>query len=117
MSKEHSNKARASYGTWKCQECGLIFETRAKLREHNRSNHQNRAGGWNNGLTKETSISIANASKKVSEGVKRAYVEGRLTGRCKDPVKEELRRKKISETMKKNPNAGGKREGSGRGQQ
>ena len=69
MSKEHSNKARASYGTWKCQECSLIFETRAKLREHNRSNHQNRAGGWNKGLTKETSISIANASKKVSEGV------------------------------------------------
>lgn len=121
MSKEHPNKAayRAPYGTWKCQECNLIFETRAKLYEHNRSIHQNRYkfGSWNKGLTKETSISIANASKKVSEGVKCAYTEGRLTGRCKDPVKEELRKKKISETMKKNPNAGGKREGSGRGQQ
>lgn len=120
MSKEHPNKAayRAQYGTWKCQECNLIFETRAKLHEHNRSIHQTRARrSWNKGLTKETSISIANASKKVSEGVQRAYTEGRLTGRCKDSVKEELRKKKISETMKTNPNAGGKREGSGRGLQ
>lgn len=45
----------------------------------------------------------------MSIGIRKAFAEGRLTGRCKDPVKEMLRKKKISETMKKNPNAGGKK--------
>ena len=112
-------RKRAKLGTWKCNECDLVFETRAQLYEHNHLKHPERQGKciWNKGLTKANSKSIADASVKVSDSVKRAYAEGRLTGRCKDPIKEELRRKKISNTMKKNPKAGGKRHGSGRGKQ
>lgn len=37
------------------------------------------------------------------------------TGKASTPEKEALRRQRISETMKKNPKAGGLRKGSGRG--
>ena len=112
-------KKAASYGTWKCNECGLIFRTRAELFEHNHLKYSERQmkNAWNKGLTKETSVSIMLASKKVSDAVRLAYDEGRLTGRCKDPNKEIARRKKISETAKKNGKAGGKRQKSGRGKQ
>jgi hypothetical protein len=40
---------------------------------------------------------------------------GKSKGTALDPEKEKERRKKISETMKANPSAGGLREGSGRG--
>ena len=39
----------------------------------------------------------------------------KLTGKASTPGKEQERRKRISETMKRNPNAGGLRKGSGRG--
>lgn len=113
------NKKPAPYGTWKCNECNLIFHTRAKLFEHNKIFHSERVGisTWNKGLTKETSVSISIASKKISAGVKRAYEEGRLTGKCKDPQKEAERRNKISQTAKKHGKSGGKRSKSGRGKQ
>ena len=119
MNTKHPNRSsyRLPYGTWQCKDCNLIFETRAKLSQHRREQHKNCRHAWNKGLTKETSSIIASTSIKVSNSIKNAYVEGRLTGRCKDPVKEEFRKKKISETMKKNPNAGGLRECSGKGQQ
>jgi len=107
----------APYGTWKCKLCGEIFETRILLSKHLKLKHPNSAkrGGWNKGLTKETCQSIANSCLKLSNSLKRAVKEGRLTGRAKTPEKEEFRKKKISNTMQKNPNAGGKRHGSGRG--
>lgn len=48
--------------------------------------------------------------KKLSEALK-----GKSTGKAKTVEAELLRRSRISATMKKNPNAGGLREGSGRG--
>lgn len=97
----------------------MIFRTRAELFEHNHLTHTERRGkcAWNKGLTKATSAIIAFSSKKVSKSVKKAYAEGRLTGRCKDPNDETLRKKKISRTAKKNGLSGGKRPGSGKGKQ
>lgn len=109
---------RAPYGTWKCNICGEIFETRALLNKHRQQlKHltSSKRGGWNRDLTKETCQSIANSCLKISESLKTAAKEGRLTGRAKTIEMEELRKKKISNTMKKNPKAGGKRHGSGRG--
>ena len=59
---------------------------------------------WNKGLTKHTNKKLKNASLKK-------------TGKPWIPKSEEgekRRRQKISDTMKKNPNAGGYRKGSGR---
>lgn len=50
------DNGRSKYGTWKCQKCNLIFETRAKRRIHNKEVHNNEI--WNKGLTKKTSLSI-----------------------------------------------------------
>lgn len=62
---------------------------------------------WNKGkktaVSDETKIKISNSLK------------GRSTGRGSTPEIEESRKRKISETMKKNPKSGGLRKGSGRG--
>lgn len=64
---------------------------------------------WNKGETKETNESV----KKYAEALKgKAPSNG---GRASTKEGEELRKIKISDAMKKNPNAGGYREGSGRG--
>ena len=76
---------------------------------------------WNKGLTikeygelkgEEWTIEY---SKKISEGLKKSFFDGNLTGKASTPEKEAERKIKISETMKKNPNSGGLRKGSGRG--
>ena len=36
---KHFHPKKAPWGTWKCNDCNLIFETRAKLAEHRRSIH------------------------------------------------------------------------------
>lgn len=54
--------------------------------------------GWQKGITEE--------KRKQSIG---SY------GKCLDPEQEEIRRKKISKSMKNNPKCGGYRKGSGRG--
>lgn len=68
---------------------------------------------WNKGLTKENNEKISEMSKKTSETL--MLKEKRPTGKASNPEKEKERKRKISETMKKNPNSGGLREGSGRG--
>ena len=72
---------------------------------------------WNKGLTKETDKRVAAGSKKVSETLKTLFKEGQLPnlGRGSTKEKELLRRQKISESMKKNPKAGGLRKGAGNG--
>jgi hypothetical protein len=65
---------------------------------------------WNKGLTKETDKRIFEYSKKISNTLK-----GGTSGRGSTPEIEEERKRKISETMKKNPLSGGLRKGSGRG--
>lgn len=103
-------------------ECGKQFENKqaycghcchcAKHRLiHNKpileSNFKFRKGksSWNKGLTKETDDRVKAYALKSSETLKK--IPGHK-------VSEESR-KKISETMKNNPNAGGYRKGSGRG--
>jgi hypothetical protein len=65
---------------------------------------------WNTGLTKQNNNKLLEIGKKVSVKLK-----GKVTGKAKTPEIELLRKQKISETMKKNPNSGGVRKGSGRG--
>ena len=66
--------------------------------------------GWSKGLTKETDSRVASISKGIKTSTKRRH-----SGRANTEEAEVLRRKKISETMRKNGRAGGKRAGSGRG--
>jgi len=62
---------------------------------------------WNKGkeniLSEETKLKISNSLK------------GKSRGRGLTSEIEDMRKRKISETMKKNPNSGGLRKGSGRG--
>ena len=77
---------RASYGTWKCIDCGEIFETRSKLKEHRKLIHDTTIKkyeiidgkrrltqgsiAWNAGLTKETSKSIAKGAETYKKHIK-----------------------------------------------
>lgn len=75
---------------------------------------------WNKGLTAETDERVALQTQRATEALARFYIEhpeklGSTGGCLEDPVAEAARRKKISESMKKNPEAGGRRQGSGRG--
>lgn len=72
-----NQKQKASYGTWKCKFCGIIFETRHQMELHIWKNHHPKYGLhgkgqviWNKGFTKETSIIIANAVIKASKSLK-----------------------------------------------
>lgn len=90
---------------WICKTCNKEFKTRALLRKHRKETFCGNKVSWNKGLTKETDERIRKISLKCSKTLK-----GRSTHK-----QSEESRKKISETMKKNPNAGGYRIGSGRG--
>lgn len=65
---------------------------------------------WNKGLTKDTNDIVKKYAEHVSISLK-----GKSTGKASTLQKELQRKKNISETLKKNPNAGGYRHGSGRG--
>lgn len=55
-----AKRKRAPYGTWKCERCNLVFETRRKLEDHNHEFHPIPKGSsWNKGLTKTTDSRIA----------------------------------------------------------
>lgn len=66
---------RASYGTWKCERCNLIFETRAQLFDHIHEVHPIHKGQiWNKGLTAKDDFRISKARRTLKEG----YKSGRL---------------------------------------
>lgn len=74
-------KQRSPYGTWKCKYCGLIFETKNKLNQHQHNVHTPNVGehnkngkSWCNGLTKKTSDKVL----KISETLKKNYSSGKL---------------------------------------
>ena len=70
---------RSEYGRWKCERCNLIFDTRAKLVEHNHQFHPSgNYQAWNKGLTKYDDIRIANGALKISETLKNGYVNGTI---------------------------------------
>ena len=50
------HKGTAEYGRWKCNVCGFIAESRAKLFKHTKLHRVNpdQKYCWNKGLTKET---------------------------------------------------------------
>lgn len=59
---------KAPYGTWKCEECNLIFETRNLFYKHKHELH-NCHKAWNKGLTKYTCKSIANGIKTFKKHI------------------------------------------------
>lgn len=72
---------------------------------------------WNKGLTASTDNRVANNRLKAIEGISKAKQQDptKFSGRAKSVEAEDARKRKISSTMKSNPNAGGLRHGSGRG--
>ena len=76
------NDCRAPYGTWKCECCDMIFETRKKLKEHNHEFHPIPKGSsWNKGLTKETDVRVKNAALKTSQILTNNFKTGKLKPR------------------------------------
>ena len=72
---------------------------------------------WNKGLTADTDERIRKGLIKARERIEELKKQGvRIyNGHAKTSEKQLQRKRKISETMKKNPLCGGKRHGSGRG--
>ena len=69
---------------------------------------------WNSGLRKETDKRM----QKCSDFLRNGYATGKYkksSGIAPTKDLEDLRRKRISQSMKKNPNCGGYRKNSGRG--
>ena len=66
---------RLPYGTWKCNKCNLIFETKQQLKEHNHQKHPIPKGSsWNKGLTKETDERVKLSGKTYSDRVKTGQI-------------------------------------------
>jgi hypothetical protein len=102
--------------SWTCPKCSKHIHSRRQRHveicdgkgpgAHRRGGkHAGKGRGWNKGLPVPDSTRA-----KIS-----AALKGKSTGKASTPEAEILRRAKISETMKKNPNAGGYRTGSGVG--
>lgn len=72
---------------------------------------------WNTGLTWATDDRVAVARLRAIEGIARAKELNptKFTGKAKTIEAEKSRKLKIISAMKANPNAGGLRQGSGRG--
>lgn len=70
-----SGKLQTKEGGWKCRFCQEIFRTRRELSIHKHNEHKEELSntskfGWSKGLTKETSLSLAKASKTYKENLK-----------------------------------------------
>lgn len=82
----NAEKIRFPYGTWKCQHCGLILQSKGKLQKHIHDNHINvdengKTIVWNKGLTKETSDIIAKSAKTLRDGYKNKRIKPSFLGR------------------------------------
>ena len=94
----HSNveHKRAPYGSWRCERCNLIFETRAQLFEHNHQVHPIEKGSsWNKGLTKETDERIAKYCQTIKELIDSGIIQHPMKGKH---LSEE-HKKKTSDSM------------------
>lgn len=86
------------YGTWRCNVCGFIAESRAKLFKHTKTHRLNsNSKCWNKGLTKETDPRIKKGCETYSQRVKAGLIIPSQKGK---PVSDDVKRK-ISESMKK----------------
>ena len=93
--EKYRNSIKAPLGTWKCNRCGLVFETRAKLFEHGKIAHPY-IGNWNKGKTKFTDKSIADQSKHChqhyEEGKFKIWCEGQhLSNEMKESIASGMR--------------------------
>jgi len=103
-SKEYGNvKSLASHTKW-CKQNPTRYIPFEKVNLKGRR-------GWSKGLTKENDERV----KKNSETHINNFKIGKNINSQKGKKRTEEEKRKISETMKKNPNAGGLRQGSGRG--
>ena len=117
-----------------CSFCGRLCTSRNSLINHQRLCKSNpdavlpntlgikrNKPAWNKGLTKDTDERVLRQAENAIAGYKKwreenpDYSWSSSSGCLEDTVAEAARRKKISESMKKNPGAGGRRHGSGRG--
>lgn len=97
LSKNNS-RSRKPYGTWRCNICDLIFETRAEKQKHNRKYHPiEKNSSWNKGLTKEKDRRVMNQSLAL----KKRYKNGEIINSNKGKKKSDEIKMKISESMKK----------------
>ena len=117
-----------------CKFCGKYCHNQNSLKNHERlckfnndrvlPPHNPNSGwpkgkpGWSRGLTKETDPRVAKQAVATKLGIEKSRTEhpDRFTGKAKTHEAEIVRRQNISKTMHKNPNSGGKRHGSGRGE-
>ena len=89
---------------WECQ-CGQILPSRRKLYAHYKEcpehlQYAKQRLGWTKGLTKDTDERI----NKISQSLKNYVLSGNSLGRANDPISEENRKQKISNSMKGNTN-------------
>ena len=90
------NRKRAPYGTWKCERCNLIFETKTQLFEHNHQFHPIEKGSsWNKGLTKETDKRVSDYCQTTKQRMQAGIIQPSMKGKH---LSEE-RKKKTSEGM------------------
>lgn len=90
-----SKSERAPLGTWKCETCGKVFETKHLLYEHKHSEHKISIGkgGWNKGLTKETDERVKRCSEKLkghhnNKGIPKKKWTEEQKQRMSDKIKE-----------------------------
>lgn len=117
MSNNGGINGRSPYGTWKCNVCGEIFDTRKLLRIHNTTTGHGslQRTQINNGLkgkSYEERFGVEKAREiknKVSEGLKRCYKT------FSSSEANRLRIERIKKTAAERHSIGGLRKGSGRG--
>lgn len=100
------DKKKANRGPIKCPKCGKEVHTRkaehlercdgTPWRRHEAKIAPGTRGGWNKGLTKETSEAIRRGRKTLREG----YESGRLTAHNKGKKHSEETKEKISKSRK-----------------
>ena len=66
--------AKSKADGWKCDKCGLVFRTRAELRQHCKDVKHPNNQGWNKGLTKHTNKSV----QKSANTLKSRFKSGEL---------------------------------------
>ena len=110
---------------WKCNVCNEFFKTRAKLQEHKKLNkHTRYTISTKNKILihfdeiKNKYVSYNELNDYFEQGWEaggnKIYSQNNI-GKCLDPIKEEARRIKISQTAKRNKKSGGARNGAGAG--
>ena len=94
-----SPEYRSEFGRWKCNVCGFIAESRAKLFKHTKSHRLNpdEKCAWNKGLTKDTDVRLKKSGESYSKKVKDGVIKPSFLG--KHFTKEQ--KQKISNGMKK----------------